>query len=159
MRVAAWTLLVIAICVGLLIAYSLYGAELRVEQAQVRVVPADDMITQFQSLHRAVQERALLGKQFEEGPTDDPDAYEFHVYTVRIRNDGLIPADWVRLDVQPEPGTVLQSDSESVSQLPSLGSGEIQLVVLARRGSSTASRLSLTYFIWSRSYNVSVAMP
>jgi len=159
MRVAAYALLIITICAGLLIAYSLYAAELRVTQAEVRVVPASDMIIQFQSLHRAVRERALLGKQFEEGPEDDPAAYEFHVYTVGLRNRGLIPADWARLDVRPEPGIVLQSDSESAGQVPALGSGEIQLVTLARRGSGAARRLSLTYFIWSRSYSIPIDVP
>jgi len=159
MRVAACALLIITICVGLLIAYSLYAAELKVTQAEVRVVPAGEMITQFQSLHRAVGERALLGKQFEEGPADDPGAYEFHVYTVGLRNNGLIPADWVRMDVRPEPGIVLQSDSESAGQVPALRSGEIQLVTLARRGSDAARQLSLTYSIWSRSYSIPINVP
>jgi len=159
MRALAWILLIVTICVGLLIAYTLYAAELKVELAEVRVVPAGGMVTEFQSLHRAVQERALLGKQFEEGPADDPGAYDFHLYTVRLRNNGLVPADWVRLDVRPEPGAVLQSDSESAGEIPAMSAGEIQLVVLARRGASAARQLSLTYFIWSRTYNIPVDVP
>jgi len=156
MRAAALALLLITVCVGLLIAYSLYAAELRVTQAEVRVVPAEDMITQFQALNRAVRERALLGKQFQEGPIDNPAAYEFHLYTVRLRNNGLIPADWVRLDVQPEPGDVLQSEGEDAGRLPAMGEGEFQAVVLARRDAGAARQLSLTYFIWSRLYNIPV---
>ncbi|MCL2812348.1 MAG: hypothetical protein FWD25_10755 [Clostridia bacterium] len=158
MRVLAWALLVITIFAGLLIAYSLYAAELRVTQAQVRVAPAAEMATQFQGLYRAVQERAVLGKQFQEGPTDDPDAYDFHIYTVHLRNNGLVPADWVRLDVLPEPGAVLQSESESAGYVPAVSPGEIQLVVLAQRGASPARQLSLTYFIWGRSYNLPVVV-
>jgi len=154
MRAVAWMLLLITICVGVLIAYSLYAAELKVTQAEVQVVSAGDMITEFQALHRAVQERALLGKQFQEGPTDDPGAYEFHIYTVRLRNNGLIPAEWIRLDVQAEAGDVLQSDGESAGQLQALSSGEVQLTVLARRGAGAARQLSLTYFVWSRSYSI-----
>ncbi|MCL2544745.1 MAG: hypothetical protein FWE77_02370 [Clostridia bacterium] len=156
MRILAWTLFLITICVGLLIAYSLYAAELGVTHAEVRVVPAGELVTQFQALHRASQERALLGRQFQEGPTDDPDAYEFHIYTVHLRNNGLIPADWVRLDVRPEPGDVLQAESESAGHLPAMSSGEIQLMVLAQRGTGASRQLSLTYFIWSRSYHIPV---
>ena len=159
MRVVAWALLVITICAGLLIAYSLYAAELKVIQAEVRVVPAAGMVTQFQGLHRAVQERALLGKAFQEGPADDPTAYDFHIYTVHLRNNGFIPADWVRLDVLPQPGAVLQSDGEGAGYVPAMSPGEIQLVVLAQRGANPARQLSLTYFIWSRSYNLPVIIP
>jgi len=159
MRIVAWALLVITVFAGLLIAYSLYAAELNITQAEVRVVPAGDMVTQFQGLHRAVQERALLGKAFQEGPADDPDAYEFHIYTVNLRNNGFIPADWVRLDVLPQPGAVLQSDGESAGFVPAMSPGEIQLAVLAQRGASPSRQLSLTYFIWSRSYNLPVVIP
>jgi len=155
-RFVAWALLIITICVGLLIAYSLYAAELGVTSAEVRVVPAGEMITQFHGLHRAVQERALLGKQFQEDFTDDPNAYEFHIYTVHLRNNGLIPADWIRLDVRPEPGDVLQSDSEGAGRLPAVSSGAIQLVVLAQRGAGAARQLSLTYFVWGRSYSIPI---
>jgi len=159
MRVVAWALLLITIFVGLLIGYSLYAAELAITQAEVRVVPATEMVTQFQGLHRAVQERALIGKELlEQGPTDDPDAYEFHIYTVHLRNNGVIPADWVRLDVLPGPGAVLQSEGESAGYLPAMSPGEIQLVVLAQRGASPSRQLSLTYFIWSRSYNLPVVV-
>jgi len=156
MRALAWALFLITICVGLLIVYSLYAAELGVIQAEVRVVPAGEMAPQFQALYRATQERALLGKQFDAGPTDDPGAYEFHIYTVQLRNNGLIPADWVRLDLRPETGDILQADSEGAAQLPALSSGEVQLVVLAHQGSTTARQLSLTYFIWSRLYNIPI---
>lgn len=158
-RIVAWVLLAVTICVGALIAYSMYAAELAVTVDEVRVVPAGDMMEQFQALQRAVQERALLGRQFQEDPLGDSYAYEFHIYTVRLRNNGLIPADWIRLEVQPEVGDVLQSDGESTGMLPAMSSGELQAVVLAHRGSDTARKLSLTYFIWSRLYNITLERP
>ena len=156
MRVAAWVLLFVTICLGLLIGYSLYAAELRVTRPEARVVPAADMLAQFQALHRAVQERALLGRQFQQGPDDDPSAYVFHIYTVRLRNDGLIPAEWVRLDVEPGPGDVLQAEGESAGHLAALSSGDMQLLVLAQHGATTARRLTLTYFVWGRAYSIPI---
>ncbi len=155
MRIVAWVLVVVTAIVGALIAYSLYAAELSVSMGEVRVVPASDMAEQFQRLQQATRERAVIGRQFQVNELGDAYAYEFHIYTARVRNNGLIPADWIRLDVEPGPGDVLQVDGEGASMLPAMSSGELQAVVLAQKGSTTARKFSLTYFIWSRLYNLS----
>jgi hypothetical protein len=158
MRVIAWLLVVAVILLGLALGYSLYAAALQTAVTEVVVVPAVERQEEFDELRRAVEERALLGSQFVEEPLGDPADYEFHVYDVTVSNNGFLPADWIRLDVQPEAGDVLQVDREGVNLLPSMSSGTLEATVLARRGTPTARRLSLTYFIWSRLYNLPVVV-
>ena len=154
MRVVAWVLIGLTVCAGVLIVFSLYAAELRITVGEVRVVPAAEMQDQFLALKQAVEERALLGRQFLAEPIGEPSAYEFHIYNVHLRNNGLIPADWVRLEVRPDTGDVLQTENENANILPAMSDGELQAVVLAQQGAGTARKLSLTYFIWSRFYNI-----
>lgn len=156
MRTVAWIMVALVLCVGAALAYSLYAAELGAVVIGVEVTPASDRAEEFSALRQAVEERSLIGVLFLAEPLGEPGEYEFHTYTVRGKNNGFLPADWIRMDVRPEAGDVLQIDKESANQLPAMSEGVMELTVLAKRGSGAERELSMTYFIWSRLYRVSV---
>lgn len=158
-RVVAWILVVVVIVLAAFLGYSLYAAELKATVRGVQVLPATERMEEFSALRLAVEEQALRGTLFQQGPLGNAEEYEFHVYTVDVRNNGFFQADWVRLDVQPEPGDMLQPEQESASVLIGMSTGALQVNVLAERGSNTARQFALTYFILGSPYSVRIAQP
>ncbi len=157
MRIVAWILIVVTLAVGLGLAYSLYATQLSVSAVGVQVVSAAERMEEFTALRQAVEERSLIGTAFSDEQIGSVDGYEFHIYTVRGKNNGFLAADWIRLDVEAQPGDVLQVEREGANRLPAMSEGEIELVVLAKRNASTARNLTMSYFVLSRLYNVNVA--
>ena len=159
MRILAWFLVAVVLIAGALLGYSLYAAALHVTVQGVQTVPAAQMPDTFAALRQQVQDEALLGTAFREGPLGDTEDYVFHLYTVQVRNVGFLPADWIKLDVQPGPGDVLQSEPETASMLPALQSGALQATVLAEADASTPRDLRITYFVFGRPYSLTAHQP
>lgn len=158
-RVVAWILVVVVVALAAFFGYSFYAAELKVTMSGVQVVPATERMEEFSALRLAVEEQTLRGTLFQQMTLGDAEEYEFHVYTADVRNNGFFQADWVRLDVQPDPSDVLQLDQENAGMLVGMTTGSMQVTVLAARGSATARQFTLTYFILGSPYSVSVAQP
>ena len=155
-RALAWFLITIVVCCTAVIGYSMYAAALRPGAPIVEVVPATEMAEVFERLRDQVADDAVIGTQFRAGDLADIAQYEFHIYSLEVRNNGFLPAEYVRLDVTPQHGDILQVEEEGSNVLAPMNSAELRAVVLAEISGGTTREWMLTYYIWGNGYSVRI---
>ncbi len=152
MKFVAWflvVLLVLAIAgVGYL--YSTSGVE--VESISAQAYEAQNQQPTFDDLKRRLENGSVVGTVFQNQPLGASTDYAFFTYTVRLRNNSLIAADMVEVQVVPTDMDILQMGSASVRTLPPRSKGEFSATVLSRRDSGSARELIITYYIWGKPF-------
>ena len=156
MRIVAWVLIGLVVCFAGLTGYTLYTRELKVKFQQAEVIPAEEREAEFRALSDDVANESVRGVVYSAEALGAPTDYEFHVYTVEIRNNCFFGAEWVRLEVEPREGDILLAEKEGAPELPSMSAGLIQATVLARKDSELPRQLKLTYFLLGSSFSIPI---
>ncbi|MBR5302923.1 MAG: hypothetical protein IKU38_08820 [Clostridia bacterium] len=111
----------------------LYGINMLapvVEQTQVLATPAAQAQDVFDSAMAQVSSGTFTGRMFAQPGTLAAQDCTFLTYTVRLKNKGFFPAEWVSLDIQPAEGDVLQLDNVQANVLASGSRGDMNATVL-----------------------------
>ena len=107
MRVFTWILLIITVLALAVFGYGYYGLRVQTGEMNAVVTPAANALEQFEALRTQMDNDSLTGRVYRKEALGNPEDYVFVTYTVRVKNIGLIPAEWIELVITPGEGDIL----------------------------------------------------
>ncbi len=164
MKKAAILLIVIVLLLGGVLAYAAVNTQLKVTLGTAHMAPATELKGEFDRWIDALNNNAVQGTAFVSSAHGTAEEYGFLVYSVTLRNNGLLPAEMAEVQVSPIEGDVLAysgqaSLGQNVNQsviVPPGGEKTLQLVLLTKRESHAVRDLIITYYIWGHPFLVKV---
>lgn len=160
------TVFILLLCLTLafagVIAYELVNLNLSVRFETARMVPCTDQQAQYDRWAGLLAADAVQGTVFDEKAMQPSDAMGFLVYTLHIKNSGLLPAEMVEVQISPEKGDVLAvsgdvSMGKDINEGRRIAPGQtetLQLILLTDRDSHAVRTLTITYYIWGHPFTV-----
>jgi hypothetical protein len=150
-------LIAVTIVALAVLGYGAYGLRVQPGTMSVAVTPAAQAIEQFEALRASVDEGSFTGRVFVGEALSNPEEYVFVTYTLRVKNVGFIPAEWIELAVTPAGGDVLELDRDGAQALSAMSEGDLKAVVLQKGDGSDAQRAAqVTYYAFGRPYVIDV---
>lgn len=148
--IAAFSMLLVM--VGL-VGYLFITAEVQVIDIQaqgIAVAPAE-----LDQIKQSIEQETFYGTLFQK-PLDWKAASEYVnlTYTLRIRNNCLVPIDMIEVQVIPQSDDILQKADLKVKSLDLKSEGEVQVQILAPRNAHPIREMIVTYYLWGVSGNL-----
>ncbi len=119
----------------------------------------------FEQLKKQADQDRLIGTVFSEEPLGDVSDYQFLTYRVLLKNNTLLPARAVEVQVSPIPGDALQfgtllisdmlyQEEPSEHQIRPLGTEEISVTVLSKKEAHHVRSVSVTGYFWGNPVHI-----
>lgn len=148
--IAAFSMLLVM--VGL-VGYLFMTAEVQVIDIQaqgIAVAPAE-----LDQIKQSIEQETFYGTLFQK-PLEWKDASEYVnlTYTLRIRNNCLVPIDMIEVQVIPQSDDILQKADLKVKSLDLKSEGDVQVQILAPRNAHPIREMIVTYYLWGVSGNL-----
>lgn len=160
MKTTAILLMILVLAVGGILGYGLFNTSIIVTGKSLQTFSALDRPDEFLSLKYAVEQNSLLGTILHSGQLGEAGEYTYHVYTLRLKNPGLVDAEMVEMQVAPLSQDVLfytPTDVYGHTEEIVIPAGETRDIwcVLLTRGTPHAVRdLRITYYLWGHPHEV-----
>lgn len=157
MRGLTWILIGVTVVALALFGYGVYGLQMQVGEMTAVVTPATSAAEQFEALRAAMDNDSLTGRVYQKEALGNPEDYVFVTYTVRVKNVGFIPAEWIELVITPGAGDILEMDISDAQVLGARSEGDLKAVILQKGdGSDTARAAQVQYYAFGSPYAVSI---
>lgn len=155
LKIAAIASVSLLLVMVLLVGYLFFTAEVRVTDVAVQGVSAAEDPAAFETLKNAVLEETFQGTLYQKPLTwEDASEYVYLTYTLRIRNDCLVPIDMIEAQVVPQATDILQTADLSVKSLGAKSEGDLTVQILAPKDAHPVRELIVTYYVWGVSFNL-----
>ena len=154
MKTAAIILLALVLAVGGALGWELFHTNLQVTGKALQTLPAAERTLQYDALRAAVSRQSLLGtvlKKTEMGPAEN---YSYYIYTLRLKNNGLVPAEMVEMQVSPIAADVLFYGDTQETIIPPGGEKDVWVVLLTEGAPHSVRDLYITYYLWGHPQEV-----
>lgn len=149
LKIGAIASVSILIVMMLLVGYLFLTAEVRVVDITAQGFSASDDTSAFDALKKSVEEGTFQGTLFHKpSQWNRAEDYIYLTYTLRIRNDCLVPIDMLEVQVVPQSSDVLQLADFSIHSLDLKSEGDLTVRVLAPRDTNPVRELIVTYYLW-----------
>ena len=160
-KTLAVVMLVITLAAAGAAVYGMLNLAPEVVGVVTTVTPAQQAQETFDSLRQAAAEGVFSGKVYGDVTGLEAEDCAFVTYTVRVKNAGFLPAEWIALEVQPvsyEGGQdVLVLDNGGANVLPAGAQGDIALTLMTTITQNQPPRaISLTCYSFGRKQTVAV---
>lgn len=144
--IASFSLLLVMV---LLVGYLFMTAEVRVLNVTSQGVSAAEDVQSFEAIKAAVEEGTFQGTLFQKPLSwKDPGEYAWISYTIRLRNDCLVPIDMVEAQIIPQSSDVLQLASTDVRSLDLKSEGDLTVRILTEKNAHPVREAIVTYYLW-----------
>ena len=152
MRTITGILLVAVLAVGAFFGYCWYGAQMQLVGAGTAVTPAADAGETFSSLRWQLSEGSFCGDVLRQVDLGDASEYSFVTVNVRMKNIGLFPMEWIRIEVKPVAADILQLAPEGdPPTLARMSLGEYAATFLTQ-GDGGARTYEISYYVLGRKF-------
>ena len=152
MRTITGILLIVVLAVGAFFGYCWYGAQMQIVGAGTAVTPAQNAAETFASLRWQLSEGSFCGDVLRQAELGDASAYSFVTVNVRMKNIGLFPMEWVRIEVKPVAADILQLAPEGdPPTLARMSLGEYAATFLTQ-GDGGARTYEISYYVLGRKF-------
>lgn len=150
--IAAVSLLIVML---LLVGYLFMTAEVQVVGISAQGIPVANDPAGFETLKKAIEENTFIGTLYQK-PLEWQDAseYVYLEYTLRIRNNCLVPIDMIEVQVIPQSSDVLQTIDLGVRSLDLKSEGDLKVRVLAPKDTHPIREMIVTYYVWGVSFSL-----
>jgi hypothetical protein len=161
---AAIVLIALVIVAGGILAYAAVNTQLKVILNNAHMTPAAQLKGEFDRWMNALNNNSVQGTAFVSAANGTAEEYGFLVYSVTLKNNGLLPAEMAEVQVSPVQGDVLAYSSQAslgqnVNHPITVPPGEeemLQLVLLTKSDSHAVRDIIITYYIWGHPFLVKV---
>lgn len=140
-------LLVMALMVG----YLFLTAEVQVVKISAQGIPLSEQ--ELQKIKTSVAEDTFLGTLYQE-PLEWGTDYVALEYTLRIRNNCLVPIDMIEAQVVPQSSDILQFADLDVHSLDLKSEGDLKVRILTPKDSHPIREIIVTYYVWGVSFSL-----
>ena len=146
--------MVLVLAVGGTLCWELFHTNLQVTGKALEILPAAERVPQYDALRTAVSRQSLLGtvlKKTEMGPAEN---YSYYIYTLRLKNNVLVPAEMVEMQVSPIENDVLFYGDTQETVIPPGGEKDVWCVLLTEGTPHSVRDLYVTYYLWGHPQEV-----
>ncbi len=155
MRTAAIVLIVLTLIVGGALGYALFNTDLKVMGKSLEVLPAGERAAQFDALRAAVERQSLMGTVLKTDFTGPAENYSYYIYTLRLENRCLVPAEMVEMQISPMAGDVLfYGDTAGEIIIPPGENRDVWCVLLTEGTPHPVRDIYVTYYLWGHPQEV-----
>ncbi|MDR0397528.1 MAG: hypothetical protein LBH66_09555 [Oscillospiraceae bacterium] len=157
MKRLAAALFVLTALAGCAALYLRLAANLSVAGSYAQIRPAEESIAAFEDLKSRLADGSFVGEVISDADLGSPEGYEFLSYTVRLRNYGALPAEWIRMEIQPDPNwdVIALGEPRGFSLAP-FSTGALSGAMLARSGGDPARALTIRYYVYGRMLEITL---
>ena len=128
--------------------YLFMTAELTVTGTGCVAADALDLQETFQALREGVASGTFTGTLFHAPDSEDPAAYQFYTYTIRLKNATFLPAKAVEIQIAPMDGDVLQIGDLTRHDLAARSIGDFQATLLTTKEMHNIREITITWYFW-----------
>ena len=154
MKTAAILLIVLVLAAGGVIGYGLFNTSLQVIGKGLQVFPAQERPMEFETLRMAVEQKSLVGTMLQQGNLGPSSDYTYYMYTLRIKNPGLVDAEMVELQIAPISQDVLFYGDLAEITIPAGETRDIWCVLLTKGAPHAVRDIYITYYVWGHPQEV-----
>lgn len=158
MKYVAVFMVVLVLLVAALGIYTYANIRLQVASIELQAYPAEQQAADFHNWQNAVDNGAVSGTAFTESIPGTAADYSYFVYTLRLRNKGLIDAEMVEIQPVPVNGDVLSystTDAASINANTVVAAGserDVWNVIITSKQNQenhiVTRSFYITYYIW-----------
>lgn len=141
----ARTLTIVTMAVLGILIVTLAGTGLRASVDGADAQSATEQQAVFETIRGAILSGDMGSDQFKKVSEPDPSRYELVSYGVRVKNPGLLGADWVRVKITPADGDVALLATPT--DIGPFGSAEVTAQLLTEAGSDARRDLWIEYYV------------
>ena len=152
MKKAALFLAILAVLALLTVLWQTLHQELIVTGQGLNAVEAERLEKEYTSWIDAIENRQFVGFVYQEEPSADK--AQFVTYTLRLRNDGLLPAEMVEMQLVTEAGDIAAYQEPAEVDIAPGGEGTLSLTLLTASKASLRRDIVVTYYLWGRLYSI-----
>lgn len=132
-----------------LVGYLFLTAEVLVIDVSAQGIPAANDPAAFDALKASVQEDTFYGTLFQKPLEWKPASeYVYLTYTIRLRNNCLVPIDMIEAQIVPQSTDILQLPALEVRSLEAKSEGDLTIQVLAPKDTHAVREIIATYYLW-----------
>ena len=155
LKVLAIAVLALTVAAAGAVLYGLNAMTPVVEQITVTATPAIDAQDAFYAVMDEVQTGTFAGKQFADADGLSIHDCTFLTYTVRLKNRGFFPAEWISMRVRPAASDagrdILQLGDTGAYVLGAQSRGDLRATILcAGDASDTQRALDVTCYVFGQ---------
>lgn len=154
MKAFALMMMVVVLVFGAVLGYGLFHANLQVIGKDLQVFSAASQPAQFEQLRVAVERNALVGTWLKNTLLSDAENYQYHVYTLRVENKGLVDAEMVEIQIAPLGSDVLYYGESGEVIIKAGQTRDIWCVLLTEGQTHDVRNMYITYYLWGNPYEV-----
>ena len=159
MRVLTCILVLITLLVGAFFGYCYYGAHMEIEGVSASIVPATDALGTYNEIKNQTAAGSFLGTVYREADFLMPESYSFLTLTVRMKNRGLLPQDWICIEVNPDNADIAMLYNDRTPTLSGSSRADFSATLLMREGASTSRTIAVTYYVLGVPFSTIYQMP
>ena len=151
------TAVLAVIFVLMLIAAGLFyfGGRLSADMV-IQTADAADHPEAFESV-RALLEADSVPQRFSDAPLGDADQYTLVDITIRLRNRGLFPAEWLYITTDGLPGDIaVYSVSGEGSDIEARGSSQVNLKMITTAPPDVPRQCVVQYYVYGSKREITV---
>ena len=154
MKKAAIVLMLLLIALAGVVGYGLFNTDLKVIGKSVQMVPATERAAEFAALREAVQKQSLLGTVLKKGDLGGSEGYSYYIYTLRLKNQGLVQAEMVEVQIAPMSSDVLFYGETGEVKIAPGETRDVWCVLLTKGTPHPVRDLRVTYYLWGHPHEV-----
>ena len=154
MKTIAIFLLALLLAVVGCLGYALFNTNLHVVGKSLEVLSAAQRPAEFDALKTAVQRQSLLGTVLKTGEIGAAEDYSYYIYTLRLENKCLIPAEMVELQISPISNDELFYCDTKETIIPAGETRDVWCVLLTEGTPHAMRDIYVTYYLWGHPQKV-----
>ena len=154
MRTVAIILIVLVLAVGGALGWALFHTNLQVTGKALQTLPAQTRAAEFDALRAAVSRQSLLGTLLKSGEMGPAENYSYYIYTLRLKNNCLVPAEMVEMQISPIQQDVLFYGDTAETVIPPGGEKDVWCVLLTEGAPHAVRDIYVTYYLWGHPQEV-----
>lgn len=154
MKKTAIFLILLVMAAGGVIGYGLYRTNLQVTAKGLQKTSAAENPEEFRALREAALGQRLPGTVLKKEIGEDPAGYSLYTYTLRLKNNGLVDAEMVEMQISPASGDVLFYGATDEIIIPAGQTRDVSCVLLTEREPSPVREIYVTYYLWGHAKQI-----
>lgn len=152
-KLAIFLILLVMIFAGVIL-YGLFQSNLQVVSKGLEVYFATDVPQLFDQHKTEVENKGFIGTLIRNEPLGYAEDYVYRRYSLRVKNNGLVDAEMVEIQIAPEDEDVLYYGENGKVDIKAGETKEIWCVLLSKKDTPDVRNFFLTYYLWGNPQEV-----
>lgn len=154
MRTFAIVMIVLVLIAVAAVGYGLFNTTLQVIGKDLQMFSAAERPAEFEQLRTSVERNALIGTQLKNGQLKSAENYDYRVYTLRVKNNGLVAARMTEMQIAPLAQDVLYYGESGEVVIEPGKTRDIWCVLLTEGNTHDVRDIHITYYLWGNPHEV-----